>query len=142
MPFELRLCTKEDAQESAQLVVESFKNNPFRKIIFPNGMGKASMDKIVVSQIKAVDDPDEYPIKIVDTETGEMAACALWAHTKVLNEGDWDREKQEAMHACPEARRDILEPFVMRDQDTKRRIMGNTRWWGGPSLLFPSQSPN
>lgn len=50
------------------------------------------MDKIAKSRIKAVDNPNKHLVKIVDTETGEMAACAIWAHIKALSEVVWDCE--------------------------------------------------
>jgi len=70
----------------------ALQNNPFRKIIFPYGTGKVSVDKIAKSRIKAVDNPNKHLVKIVDTETGEMAACAIWAHIKALSEVVWDCE--------------------------------------------------
>lgn len=130
MPLELRPLTKDDAHEAARLVLASYEDNPFRKIVFPNGMSQSTIDEIVESRSSAVDDPDKYPLKIVDTETSEMAACAVWEYTKPMGEEDWDRQKEKALTAYPEARQDILSEFMLIEQDSKRRIMGNNRWWG------------
>ncbi|KAK3168163.1 hypothetical protein OEA41_004609 [Lepraria neglecta] len=129
MPLELRPLAKDDAHEAARLVFASYEDNPFRKIVFPNGMSQSTIHKIIESRSSAVDDPDKYPLKIVDTETGEMAACAVWEYTKPMSEGDWNHEMEKALTAYPEARQDILSEFMLKEQDSKRRIMGNNRWW-------------
>jgi len=93
MPLELQPLTKEDAAEATRLVIASYENNPFRKIIFPSGMLKASIDKIEKSKYDAVEDPDQYPWKVIDTDTGEMAACATWAYTNAMSDEDWDQRR-------------------------------------------------
>ena len=130
MPLEIRPLVKEDATEVAKLTVESFKNNPFRRIVFPNGMGQASMDKISDSQVKAVDDPDQYPIKVIDIDSGEMAACAMWEHRKAMSGEDWDRSMEKAMEGYPDARMDLVGQFIIKSQNAKRRVMKDQRWWG------------
>ncbi len=130
MPLEIRPLVKEDAVEVAQLVVESCKNNRFRKIVFPNGMGQASVNKIADARIKGVDDPDCYALKVVNTENGEMAACSVWQYTKVMSDKDWEKERAEAMDGYPDARKDLLEEFVMKGQDAKQRVKKDQRWWG------------
>lgn len=131
MPLELRPMAKEDAQEAAALVVASFENNPFRAIVFPTGMGQASIDKIVEGRQKAVDDPNKYVLKVVDTDNNDkMAGCAVWEYTKAMTDEDWERAGKEAPGAYPEARQDLLGEFLIKDQGSRRRIMGHTRWWG------------
>lgn len=99
-------------------------------------MSQDSIEKIQKTRYEAVDDPDSYPWKVVDTATGEIAACAIWAHTKAMSDEDWDRDDEKAVNGWPEARHDILDPFVHREQETKRKIMGHTRWWGKIPILF------
>lgn len=130
MPLQIRPLTEDDVMEATQLVVESYKNNPFRMITFPDGMGKASLDRLIQSRMKALDDPDKHALKVIDTETGEIAGTAIWEHTKAMSDDDWDRERDGAMDDYPEARKEILEDFVMQEQDAKRRIKSNKRWWG------------
>lgn len=137
MPLELRPMAKEDAHEAAALVVASYKNNPFRAIVFPTGMGQVSMDRIVDGRQKAVDDPDKYVLKVVDTENNDkMAGCAVWEYTKTMTDEDWERAMEEAPDEYPEARLDILGEFLIKHQDSKRRIMGHTRWWGESSPAY------
>ena len=131
MPLELRLMAKDDAQEAAALLVASYENNAFRAIVYPDGMSKASIDKIVEGRQKAVDDPDKYLLKVVDTDNSDkMAGCAVWEYTKAMTDEDWERARNEALSEYPEARHDILGEFVAKEQDSKRRIMGHTRWFG------------
>ena len=130
MSLEIRPLVKEDATEVAKLTVESFKNNPFRRIVFPNGMGPASETNIVRSQVEAVTDPDKYPIKVINTDSGEMAACAMWEHTKAMSEEDWKWSMEKAMEAYPDARMDLLGDFTKKSQNAKRRVMKDGRWWG------------
>ena len=130
MPLELQPLTKEDVLEAGQLVIASFANNPFRKLLFPNGMGQANIDKIMEAPRKAVDDPDQHAIKVVDTDNGRIVGCALWAFTKPMSDEDWAREREEAVASYPEARPEILAEFIHKAQDIKRRIKGSRRWWG------------
>lgn len=131
MPLELRPMTKDDAQEAAALVVASYENNTFRAIVLPTGMGQASIDKMVEERQKAVDDPDKHVLKVVDTDNNDkIAGCAVWEYTKAMTDEDWDRAGKEAPSAYPEARQDLLGEFIMKEQGSKRRIMGHTRWWG------------
>ena len=131
MHFELRPLTKEDAHEAATLVAASFRGNPFRAIINPNGVSQTGFDKMVASAQKAIDDPDKHALKIVDTDNNDrMAGCAFWAYTKARTDEDWDRAKEEAPSGFPDARMDILAPFLDKNQDSQRRIKGHTRWWG------------
>ena len=136
MPLIILPLTREDAFEVADLHVESFKNNPFRKIVFPNGMGQASKSKITDNHLKALQDPSKYAMKVVNTDTGEMAACAVWQHTKSMTDEDWDREREIATDAYPDARLDLLSGFLMKGCDAKRRVKKDERWWG--ELFFLS----
>ena len=141
MPLELRPLAREDAQEAVALSVASYKNNPFRAIVLPNGMSQVSIDKMVGERQKAVDDPDKYVLKVVDTDNNDkMAGCAVWEYTKAVTDEDWERAKQEALSAYPEARHDIIDKFIAKEQDSKRRIMGSKRWLGefDPALHVPS----
>ena len=131
MPFELLPLQRDDSLEVAKLFAESYKNNPFRNIIWPNGMPQDSIDAAVNARANAVDDPDRFALKVVDTDTGEMAGVAVWQYTKPLNDEDWAREKREAMNAYPGARKDILEPLLMDEQDTVSVI---------PFYLLPSSA--
>ena len=146
MTLELLPLVKEDVDEAVRLVVASYANNRFRRIAYPNGMAQSSLDMMKERGIKAVDDPDQYALKVVDTDTGEIAACAFWAFTNSMTDEDWDREREEAVKALrsrPEARQDIVSECIYKEQDSKRRIMGHTRWWGmyryviGLRLLSP-----
>lgn len=129
MPLELRPLAKEDAQEAAALLVASFKDNAFRAIVMPKGMSQASIDGIVRDRQKAVDDPDRYVLKVVDTENNDkMAGCAVWEYTRAMTDEDWERAKLEAPRAYPEARHDIVDNLIAMEQDYRRRIMGHTRW--------------
>lgn len=131
MPLELRPMAKEDAQEAAALVVASFKNNAFRAIVLPTGLSQVSIDKIVKGRQKAIDDPNQYALKVVDTDNNDkMAGCALWEYTKAMTDEDWERAGKEVLSAYPEARHDILAEFLVKEHDSKRRIMGYTRWLG------------
>ena len=131
MQLELRPMAKEDAHEAAALVVASFKNNPFRAIITPNGVSQTAFEKLVASAQKAVDDPDKYALKVVDTANNDkLAGCAAWAYTKAMTDEDWDRSKEEAPSAYPDTRMDILGPFLDKSQDAQRRVKGHARWWG------------
>lgn len=142
MPLELRPMAKEDAEEAAALLVASFKDNAFRAIVLPAGMNKVSIDRIVKERQKAVDDPNHYVLKVVDTENGDkMAGCAVWEYTKEMTEEDWVRSKEAAPDKYPEARLDILAEFITKEQDSKSRIMGHTRWLGElPRLDIPPTS--
>ena len=131
MPLELQPLKKEDALEAAQLVIASFANNPFRKILFPTGYAESTKEKMVQTRYKAVDDPDKHALKVVDTDNGgKIVACAIWMYTKSMTDDDWDREREEALASYPEARKDILDEFIYKEQDSKRRIKGSRRWWG------------
>lgn len=130
MTLKLLPLLKEDADEVVRLFYASYDNNPFRRILYPNGMAQSSLDMIKDSRVEAVDDPDQYALKVVDTDTGEIAACAVWAYTQAMTDEDWDRETEEALNSRPEARQEIVSEFIYKEQDFKRRIMGHTRWWG------------
>ena len=142
MPLELRPMIKEDAQEAVALLVASFENNAFRAIALPNGMGQATTDKIIKARQKAVDDPDQYVLKVVDTDNNDkMAGCAVWEYTKAMTDEDWERAKEEAPRAYPDARHDVVDEFIAKGEDWKRRIMGHTRWLSEftPALPFPPE---
>lgn len=130
MTLELLPLVKEDADEVVQLNIACYENNPFRRILFPSSIAQSSFDIIRDGQLKAVDDPNKYALKVVDTDTGEIAASAVWAYTQAMTDEDWDRERQEALKPYPEAREEVLLEFVYKEQDSKRIIMGHTRWWG------------
>lgn len=134
MTLKLLPLLKEDADEVVRLFYASYDNNPFRRILYPNGMAQSSLDMIKDSRVEAVDDPDQYALKVVDTDTGEIAACAVWAYTQAMTDEDWDRETEEALNSRPEARQEIVSEFIYKEQDFKRRIMGHTRWWELVSL--------
>ena len=143
MPLELRPIVKEDAQEAVALFTASYKNNYFRTIALPNGMSQASIDGIVEGRQKAVDDPDKYALKVVDTDNNDkMAGCAVWEYTKAMTDEDWERAKEEAPKAYPEARHDIVDEPILKEQEFKRRVMGHTRWFGqsSPALHVLSMS--
>ena len=134
MPLELRPLAKEDAQEAVALSAASYKDNNFRTIALPNGMSQVSIDVLVGKRQKAVDDPDKYALKVVDTDNNDkMAGCAIWEYTKAMTDEDWEREKEEALKAYPEARHDIVDPFILKEQEVKRKVMGHTRWFGQSS---------
>ena len=130
MTLELLPLVKEDVDEVVQLIVASYENNAFRRILYPSILAQSSLDVIRDGQIKAVDDPDKYALKVVDTDTGKIVASAVWAYTQARTDEDWDRERQEALEAYPGARKEVLLEFVYEAKDSKRRIMGHTRWWG------------
>ena len=47
------------------------------------------MDKIVKGRQSAIDDPDQYVLKVVDTGNDDkMAGCAVWGHTKAMTDED------------------------------------------------------
>lgn len=120
---------KEDAEEAAALIVASFENNAFRAIVLPNGMSQTSIDKVVQWRQRAIDDSNQYLLKVVDTDNNDkMAGCAVWECTKAMTNEDWERSKRDAPNAYPEARHDILGEFLIKEQDSKCRIMGHTRW--------------
>lgn len=131
MPFELRPMAKENAQEAAALVVTSYENNAFRAITLPTATSQVSIDKIVEERQKAVDNPEKYAFKVIDTDNNhKMAGCAVWEYTKAMTDEDWERAKEEAPKAYPEARHDILDEFIAKEQEARRGIMGHTRWLG------------
>lgn len=130
MPFEIQPLTKYDGPTAAHLVASSYSSNPFQKIIYPNGHNDSTMAKLAESRIKAIDDPDSHALKVVDTDTGEMAAVAVWAHTKAMSDEDWEHERAHLTERYPDARNDIGEEFLLKEWEAKRKIMGNTRWWG------------
>ena len=131
MPLELRPLAKEDAQEAVALMVASYANNPFRAIMLPSGMSQISIDKTVKERQSAVTDPDKYVLKVVDTNNNDkMAGCAVWEYTKAMTDEDWEHAKVEALWAYPEARHDIADEAILKEQDLKRKIMGHTRWLG------------
>lgn len=141
MPLELHPLTASDALSAAHLVVESFKNNPFRRIVFPNGMGQASIDKLASSHSSAVSDPTKHGMKVIDTDNdGIIVACATWQETKAMTEEDWEREKEEEMKGYPDARMDLAGEFIIKSLDAKKRIKGHERrWWELLSLnVLPS----
>ena len=130
MPLELRPLAKEDAQEAVALSAASYKNNKFRTIVLPNGMSQVSIDNMVRERQKGVDDPDKYALKVVDTDNNDkMAGCAFWEYGKAMTDEDWERAK-EAPKAYPEARHDIIDQFILKEREFKRRVMGHTRWFG------------
>ena len=134
MPLELRPLAKEDAQEAVALFTASYRDNNLRNIALPNGMSQVSIDVLVGERQKAVDDPDKYALKVVDTDNNDkMAGCAVWEYRKAMTEEDWERAKEEALKAYPEARRDIVDPFILKEQEVKRKVMGHTRWFGQSS---------
>ena len=126
MPLELRSMAKEDAQEATAILVASFKNNHFRAIALPTGLSQASIDKIVDARQKAADDPDQFALKVVDTDDNDrMVGSAVWIYTKAMTEEDW--AKQEPI-SYPESRADITNDIMVKDMVKKRQIMGHTRW--------------
>lgn len=121
---------KEDIQEATALIIASFKNNPFRAIVFPT-VGQATMEQIEKKRQSAIDDSDQHALKVVDTDNNDkMAGCAVWQHTKEMTDEDWEQARKEEPHAYPEARQDILAEFLLKHHESKRRIMGHKRWWG------------
>ena len=143
MPLELRPLAKEDAQEAVALSTASYKNNGFITIALPNGMSQASIDKLVEKRQKAVDDPDKYAFKVVDTDNNDkMAGFAVWEYTKAMTDEDWERAREEAPKAYPEARHDIVDQFILMEQEFKRKVMGHTRWFGQSSPALDVLSLN
>ena len=141
MPLELRPMTKEDAQEAAALVVASYKNNTFRAIAFPTGMNQASVDKMVEGHQKAVDDPDKYSLKVVDTDNHDkMAECAVLEYTKAMTDEEWERSKKDTTGADPAVDLEIVGEFFFKEQVAKQRIMGHERWFGEFTRTFNSFS--
>ena len=137
MPLELRFMVKEDAQEATAILLESFQNNPFRAIVLPTGLSQASIDKTVDARQKAVDDPDQFALKIVDTDNNDkMVGSAVWIYTKAMTDEDWETEEPKIY---PESRTDILNDIIAKDMVMKRQIMGHTRWLGElvPALHVP-----
>ena len=131
MPLELRPLAVEDAQEAVALMVASYANNLFRAIVLPNGMSQASIDKAVKERRDAVADPDKYALKVVDTDNNDkMVGCAIWEYTKAMTDEDWERERKETPRTPAEARHDIVDGILLKEQDLKRKIMGHTRWLG------------
>ena len=131
MPLELRPLAKEDAQEAVALLTASYKTNIFRAIVLPNGMSQVSLDKLVGERQEAVDDPDKYALKVVDTDNDDkMAGCAVWVYRKAMTDEDWERAKEKAPNVFPEARHDIVEELLLKEQEFKRRLMGHERWFG------------
>ena len=117
---------KEDAQEAAAILVASFKDNPFRAIVLPTGLSQASIDQIVEARQKAVDDPDQFALKVVDTDNkNRMVGSAVWIYTKAMTDEDWAKEEPKVY---PESRTDILDDISVKDLVLKRQIMGHTRW--------------
>ena len=117
---------KEDAPEAAAILLASFKDNPFRAIVLPTGLSQASIDKIVDARRKSVDDPDQFALKVVDTDDNDrMVGCAVWIYTKAMTDEDWAKEEPKVY---PESRTDIYNDINAKDLVLKRQIMGNTRW--------------
>ena len=139
MSFELRPFGKEQTAEAAKLVADSFTNNPFRKLLFPSGTtGAVSIDSIRQELIRATDDEDDFLIQLWDTESNRMAAFALWLLTKSMTEETWDQQLQDRIAMYPDARQDVLLPFLKMENEAKRKVMGMGRWWG--ESLFHSTS--
>ena len=137
MPLELRSMVKDDAQEATALLLASYENNAFRAIVLPNGLSQTSIDNIFKARQKAVDDPEQYALKVVDTDNDDkMAGFAVWVYTKAMSDADWEHEKNSP-RKYPEARGDILDDIIAKEKVFKRKIMGHTRWLGelAPALL-------
>ena len=135
MPVKLLPLVKEDVDEAVGLIVASYANNPFRKLLFPTGMTPSRLEELRGGLVSGLDNSDKQSLKVVDEDTGEMAACAIWAYTKPMTTEDWDRENEKALRPYPEARQEILLEFFDKEQESRRRIMGHTRWWGERPLL-------
>ena len=131
MPLELRPLAVEDAQEAVALMVASYANNLFRTLVLPNGISQASIDKAVKERRDAVTDPEKYALKVVDTDNNDkMAGCAIWEYTKAMTDEDWERERKGTPRTPAEARHDIVDGILLKEQDLKRKIMGHKRWLG------------
>ena len=130
MSFELRPFGKEQASEAAQIFLSAYADNPFHKILFPNGMGQATRDKIYSGLLESADDPDSHLLQLYDTEAGKMAAFAVWSWTKPVSDEEWKWKLAKRLDSYPDARQEIVRPFVVNEMTAKQKIMGNGRWWG------------
>ena len=138
MSLSLRPFGKNEAAEAARLGITAYADNPFRKVLFPNGMGQATYEKIYNGYLEAADDPDSHLLQLYDIETKKMAAYAIWRWTKPASDEEWKSKLEERYDAYPDARQDVLRPFLTKEMTAKQKVMGNTRWWG-KYRCFPSQ---
>ena len=129
MPFKLEPLRKEDAQEAARLAIIANQYNFFQHLCFPNGQGQATLDSLEKARRADIDDNDSFPMKVVDIATGALAACAVWVYTKAMTNENWDQDLEEALKKYPEANHDILDPYLIKEQEAKRKIMGNGKRW-------------
>ena len=129
MPFQLDLLREEDAPEAARLVVVANQDGFFQRLLFPNGQGPATLESIEKLRRADIENADTFPMKVYDTDTGALAACAVWVYTKAMTDEDWNQDLKEALTKYPEANHDILDPYLIREYESKRKIMGNGRRW-------------
>ena len=95
-------------------------------------MGIPSCDIIYQGVLDSADDPDSHLLQLYDTEAGKMAAYSVWTWTKPVNDEEWKKKLEERLEAYPDARQEVLRPFLMREMAAKQKVMRNGRWWGGP----------
>ncbi len=130
MSIELRTFGKDQLHEAIRLAIDAGANNPFRSLILPNGMGQASYDTLYRTLLDSVEDQDSDCLQLYDTEANKMAAVAVWCWTKSTSDEEWDRKAEERLKAYPDARQEVLQPFLRTGGEMKKKAMGQRRWWG------------
>ena len=130
MTFELRPFGKDQIHEAARIAVTSHGNNPFRRIVLPNGKGQEGYDKLYKDLNDLAEDQDSHLLQLYDTDAGKMAAIGVWKYTKPMSDEEWDRRSDERQNAYPDARQEIAQPFLRKEGEARKNIMGQERWWG------------
>ena len=142
MPLEVRPFTGNEAREAALVTTKSFHENPFRKILFPDGFGQRTVEKTFKGYLEAVEDPDTFAVQIWDTDEHRMAAFAIWSFTKPMTDEKWNQKLADRLEAYREARPDAVQAFLKLENEHKRKVMGMSRWWGKSFLVMDSASCN
>ena len=115
MPFETRLLSKEECHDVALLAFESWADNDFRKATFPPSMPDHTINEMVEKFGKAINEPDQNPLMVVDTDTKEVIAYCIWSYTPERSHEQWIKERDERMNHWPGANWDLCLPMFADD---------------------------
>lgn len=130
MPLELRPLARDQVPEAAQVTADSIGENPFRKLLFPQGMTEGTIASLRDGYYEAFDNPDSHMMQIYDTDTNRLAAYCLWIHTPEMTEEKWDKKLEERLGYFSDAKQELLRPLLEQENAAKRKVMGSGRWWG------------
>ena len=124
MPLSIHPVLPSDAEAWVHLQFDAFADDPVSALMYPVPASSSLLDWSVDQFRRGWgQNPLERLLKVVDTDTGNMVAVALWVFFPQRSEDEWKKPRPK-MEYHEEYIKEAWDRLMVDSWDTRNEIMG------------------